>query len=227
MQDIKAERWGTPPDQLSMGQDEVHVWRMRLSVRSAQVAELAPVLTRAERREMKRAGQPKHYLAARHTIRVVLGAYLGCEPSAVKLADVGDGRLEVARGAGPHVALDSCGRRGLLAVSATQRVGVAIEEFPSEREVDALLHDLPPREARQMAFLSAQNRASAIIGHQVEQAALERLVAAGGAPDSRVERLKVGGSHVAALAADGWDWSPSFWRYTRDGESESESDGGD
>ena len=219
MADIKAERWGTPPDQLSLGQDEVHVWRMRLNVRSAQVPELAPVLSRSERREMKRSPRPKHYLAARHTIRVVLGAYAGCEPSAVKLRDAGGGRVEVARGAGPHIALGMCGRRALLAVSATQRVGVAIEEFPSDSEVEARLADLPPREARQMAFLSAQNRASAIIGHQVEQAALERLLAAGGASDSRVERLKVGGSHVAALAADGWDWSPSFWRYTRDGES--------
>jgi len=222
MQDIKAERWGTPPDELSLGEDEVHVWRIRLDVRSAQVPALAPVLTRAERRAMKRATAPKHYLSTRHTIRLVLGAYLRCEPSAVKLDDLGAERVQVAGGAGPHIALDTCGRRALLAVSATQRVGVAIEEFPSEREVDALLHDLPPREARQMAFLSTQNRASAVIGHQVEQAAVERLVAAGGAADSRVERLKVGGSHVAALAAEGWDWSPSFWRYQRPGESDQE-----
>jgi hypothetical protein len=225
MQDIKADRWGTPPDELSLGEDEVHVWRIRLNVRSAQVPELAPVLTRGERREMKRAEQPKHYLAARHAIRVVLGAYLGCEPSSVKLRDAGPGRLEVARGAGPNVALGVCGRRALLAVSATQQVGVAIEEFPSESEVDARLGHLPPREARQMAFLSPQNRASAVIGHQVEGEARERLVAAGGAADSRVERLKVGGSHVAALAADGWDWSPSFWRYERPGEEADEEDG--
>ena len=69
----------------------MHVWRIKLNVRAAQVPVLEPVLSRAERREMKRAPAPKHYLAERHTIRAVLGAYLRCDPAAVRLRQAGAG----------------------------------------------------------------------------------------------------------------------------------------
>jgi hypothetical protein len=107
----------------------------------------------------------------------------------------------------------------LFAISATQRVAVAIDALPSADDIAQRMRDVPAREARQLEFLSPQNRAHAVIGHQLERVCTERLSAAGGEPGSRVERLKVGGSFAAALAADGWDWSPSFWRYLRPGEA--------
>lgn len=218
-EDAKAARWGSPPEHLRLGEDEVHVWRAKLNARAAEVEQLVPVLSRAERREMKRADKPKDYAAGRHLIRTLLSRYLGGDPRKLSLKSAPDGRLVLAQDGAPHFFLDSTSGRALFAISATQRVALAIEEVPSEAEIRQRISAMPSREARQMEFLSPQSRAQAVVGYEVEGRAMERLTAAGGPAESRVERLKVGGSYVAALAAEGWDWSPSFWRYWRAGES--------
>lgn len=72
--DLKAARWGTAPEELWLGRDEVHVWRARLNARAAEVEEMLPVLSWRERRRMKRLDKPKQYAAARHMVRTLLAA---------------------------------------------------------------------------------------------------------------------------------------------------------
>jgi len=224
MDDVKASRWGTPPAELVLGDDEVHVWRAKLNAPAREVEGMVALLTRAERREMKRADKPAHYASARHLVRTLLGRYLSRDPAKLRLGRGPDGCLRLDEEGAPHFFMDTTRGRALFAISATQRVALAYDEVPSDEEVRERITSLPSREARQLEFLSPQNRASAVIGYQVEREAMERLVGTGGTPGSRVERLKVGSSYVAALAADGWDWSPSFWRYWRAEERRSDAD---
>lgn len=218
MEDLKAARWGTPPAQLSLGVDEVHVWRAKVNIRAAEMEQLLPDLPWRERRAAKRADQPKQFVAVRHMVRALVGRYLDREPGRVKLSR-DDGRLALGDDGAPHLHLDVSQGRALLAVSGSQTVAVAIDVVPDqEEEITARMRAVPPREARQLEFLSADNRAQMVVGYQVERRALDRLAQNGGVPESRVERLKVGGGYVAALAADGWEWSPSFWRYLRPSE---------
>jgi hypothetical protein len=87
---------------------------------------------------------------------------------------------------------------------------------------------MPPREASLVEFLSPDNRARSVVGYHVEREAERRLELyrsdqPGRSPrDFRVERLRLGKRFLAAVAAEGWDWSPSFWRYVPD---QGESDG--
>lgn len=222
--DVKASRWGTPPSELVLGEDEVHVWRAKLNAPASEVEAMVPLLTRAERREMKRAEKPAHYATARHLVRTLLGRYLGRDPAKLRLDRGPDGQIRLDEEGAPHFFMDSTRSRALLAFSATQKVAVAFDELPSETEVRERISGLPSREARQLEFLSPQSRAQAVIGYQVERLAVQRLICAGGEAGSRVERLKVGSSYVAALAADGWDWSPSFWRYWRADERPADRD---
>jgi hypothetical protein len=94
--------------------------------------------------------------------------------------------------------------------------------------VDQLMRRMPPREASLVEFLSPDNRARSVVGYHVEREAERRLeLYRGDQPgrsprDFRVERLRLGKRFLAAVAAEGWDWSPSFWRYVPD---QGESDG--
>lgn len=226
MEDFKAARWGTPPSDLSLGVDEVHVWRAKVGIHAAEMEQLVGELPWRERQAAKRADQPKQFVAVRHMVRTLMGRYLGREPGKVKLGRGDAGKLTVSEDGGPRLHLAISQGRALLAVSGTQTVAVAIDAVPErEEEIAARMSAVPPREARQLEFLSPDNRAQMVVGYEVEQAALNRLASAGGVPSSRVERLKVGGGYVAALAADGWEWSPSFWRYLRP--SERPEDDGD
>lgn len=223
LDDLKASRWGTAPAELVLGQDEVHVWRAKLNAKAAEVEEMVGVLSWRERRAMKRTDKPKDFAARIHMVRTLLGRYLERDPAKLKLrAGPGDHLLLDEDGA-PHFDLTTSHRRALFAISASHRVAVVMDAIPSEDEVRARIRDMPPREARQVEFLSPQNRAQTVVGYQMERLATQKLEAAGGMP-GRVERLKVGGADVAALAADGWDWSASLWRYYRPGERRDESE---
>jgi hypothetical protein len=207
--EVKAPRWGAPPPSLSLGPDEVHVWRASLKVVARTFDAMASVLSRAERRELERADDPKQEVGRLHLIRTLLAGYVGRDASRLRLRRGADGRPRLAGRRAPHFDLACCERRALLAVAA-RPVSVVIAAVPrDEAEVAARLERLPPRDARLLGFLSAHNRAQAVVGHEVEERALERL---GAGVEGRVERLKVGGEHVGAVAAEGWDWSPSFWR---------------
>jgi hypothetical protein len=116
----------------------------------------------------------------------------------------------------------------VFGISATQRLGMHLEVVPDDREVGELLRRMPPREASLVEFLSPDNRARSVVGYHVEREAERRLELyrnhhGGQSPaDFRVERLRLGKRFLAAVAAEGWDWSPSFWRYAR---GEGEGDG--
>jgi hypothetical protein len=217
----KSPRWAPAPSDLSLHENEVHVWWGKVNAGSREVNEMLGVLSQEERGEMQESANPKRFAASRHMLRTLLGRYTDGEPARLRLSGSGD-RLVLNGRDAPHFDLSVSGTRAVVAVSATHPLAVAMDQLPSEEEVASRLETLPPREARQMEFLSPDARGPAVVGYQIERLAAERLAAAadgtGDSSEPRVERLKVRGQYVAALAAPGWDWSPSFWRYLRPGE---------
>jgi hypothetical protein len=221
--ELKIAGWGLPPADLSLGEDEVHVWRGTVRATADQLDEIFPVLSRPERRQAKRHPVPKNFAAARFMLRSLLGRYLEVEPAALRLADLPGARLVLAGSAGPpHWDFSWGDDRAVFAISASQRLGIHLEVVRDERQVDELMRRMPPREASLVEFLSPDNRARSVVGYHVERGAERRLELYsqdhGGRPpaDFRVERLRLGKRFLAAVAAEGWDWSPSFWRYAPD-----------
>jgi hypothetical protein len=227
--ELKIAGWGLPPVDLSLGKDEVHVWRGTVRATADQLDEILPVLSRRERRQAKRHPAPKNFAAARFMLRSLLGRYLDVDPAGLRLEDGPGGRLLLAgRPRPPHWDFSWGHDRAVFGISATQRLGMHLEVVPADREVDQLMRRMPPREASLVEFLSPDNRARSVVGYHVEREAERRLeLYRGDQPgrsprDFRVERLRLGKRFLAAVAAEGWDWSPSFWRYVPD---QGESDG--
>ena len=223
--ETKISGWGTAPTDLSLGADEVHVWRATLNSKWEAVDRMLPVLSRRERREARRHELPKHFATGRFMVRTLLARYLGCEPERLKLRSGRDGRPVLDERGAPHFDYAWAQARGVFAISATHPVGVFVDAVPADLDVSAWLRELPPREASRMEFLSPENRARSAVGYQAEQEALRRLAAVLGEdpartlPDCRVERLQLGKRYVAALAAQGWDWSAGFWHFQTPGET--------
>lgn len=111
----------------SPGPADVHVWSFRLDPPPAGAEQsLAPgERERADRYRLPRART--QFVAARGTLRAVLGRYLGCPPAAVPLAVEPGGKPTLGPGGGPHFNLSHSGEVGLIAVAA-RPVGIDVEE---------------------------------------------------------------------------------------------------
>jgi len=157
------------PERLSavLGSGETHVWTARLDEPPRPVAELIATLDPQERERGDRYKHPAirdQFLRARGLLRVLLGGYLGIEPSAVGIALGPDGKP----------GLDDCGveynvshSRGVAAFAVSDRpVGIDIEAVRAVPSADGLVRRYfgpgeceryfqLPDDLRPMAFLRA------------------------------------------------------------------------
>lgn len=212
--ELKIAGWGPPPEDLSLGEDEVHVWRGTVRASASELRTILAQLPRRERRAVDAHAHPKSLAAACFMRRALLSRYLGIEPGKLRLreGDGGHARLARAPAAAPHWDFAWGDTRAVFAISAAHPVAVHLDVIPPDLDVSHLLGQVPAREARLAEFLSPANRARTLAGYHAEREA-ERRLAACDAGDGRVERLRLGKRFVAALAAEGWDWTPSFWQY--------------
>ncbi len=81
-------QWYTPPEQLTLGWEEVHVWRASLELQIPAVQRLEQSLADDEqaRAEQFRFQKDRlHFIVARGILRSILGRYLGKEPRSIQL----------------------------------------------------------------------------------------------------------------------------------------------
>jgi hypothetical protein len=219
--ELKIAGWGTAPADLSLGEDEVHVWRWTTRPSSAAFAQIMAELPEADRLEAERATgeKPKVFAARRFLLRTLVGRYLGEDPAGLRFEEDSDGHPRLLGGQPNHPHWDFAwgDTRAIFAVSASKPLAVHLEVVPKDFDVSALMAHVPPRDAERAQFLSPQSRARAVVGYYAEERALQRLGAllgnSQGRPDAQIERLRLGKRFVAALAAEGWGWSSSFWSF--------------
>jgi 4'-phosphopantetheinyl transferase len=172
--------WRSPPDSLTLGRDEVHLWRASMNCTAAQVEILKHTLS-AE--ELRRAGRYRfkkdreHFIVARGLLRTILGRYLDEEPSQLRFCYGPHGKPALATvfgGDALRFNLSHSHGLALFAVTRRREVGVDLEyiqahladdqiaeRFFSPREV-ALLRDLP-KDVRREAFFIFWTRKEAFI----------------------------------------------------------------
>lgn len=215
--ELKIAGWGPAPTNPSLGADEVHVWRGTVRARAEELDGILRELPRDERRQAKRHTDPRSFAAACLMRRSLLGRYLGIEPSKLRFSQTPSGRPTLGRQPAPHWDFAWADSRALLAISASQPLAIHLDVIPRDLDVAHLAAAVPRREASLAEFLSPQSRARALAGYHAERQAMRRLAEQTGedegARGARVERLRLGKRFVAALAAQGWEWSPSFWQY--------------
>jgi 4'-phosphopantetheinyl transferase len=147
---------------LSLGADEVHVWRVHVG---RPVAEHASLLDEDERRSadaLRVVRDRDRYVVTRGALRVLLGRYLDRDPR----------RLRFCYGAHKKPALAHPGREGsikfnvahsadlaLVAIAWDREIGVDVERIRTGLAIDELVHQIfSPREVTTLLSLTGEQR---------------------------------------------------------------------
>jgi 4'-phosphopantetheinyl transferase len=177
---LSAPSWCASPETVTLGKNEVHVWRASLELPSSQVQRLQENLSeeeleRADRFHFQR--HRSHFIAARGILRTILGRYLKREPKRLRFEYGPKGKPELARHTDHRrLRFNVSHSHGLAlyAVAHDREVGVDVERirpemagekiaerFFSPREA-AALHRLPA-EIQQEAFFTCWTRKEAYL----------------------------------------------------------------
>lgn len=81
--------WRLPPSNLTLTDDEAHVWRAELDCENADLQQLFALLTPDEQQKAARFHFEKdrnHYAVARGLLRLILGSYLSEDPKNLRFA---------------------------------------------------------------------------------------------------------------------------------------------
>jgi 4'-phosphopantetheinyl transferase len=147
--------WLSPPTDLALPGDEVHVWRASLdlpapSVQSLQRTLAADELSRVERLNFPRDRQ--RFIVARGTLRAILSRYLDMDPGQLRFRYGDHGKPSVVPTSGQetlHFNLSHSNGLALYAVARDRQIGIDLERM------------CPVAEAEQIAerFFSAREKA--------------------------------------------------------------------
>ena len=117
----------TPP-----GADIAHLWSVALDVSDARLRVLAETLTEAERERAARLLSPLaciRWIAARGSLRELLGAYLDCPPAAVAIDsdELGKPYLRSTDSVPPHFSVSRSRSLMLVGLTRSTPIGVDVE----------------------------------------------------------------------------------------------------
>lgn len=172
--------WYPPPKVLTLGSDEVHVWRASLDLPASRVRGLQQTLAADERARAERFYFQKdreHFIVARGVLRDILGRYLDMQPGQLRFCYSPNGKPALAREFGGDALrfnLSHSHGLALYAVNSGREIGVDIERirhdlakeqiaerFFSPHEV-SVLHALPANMQKE-AFFTCWTRKEAYI----------------------------------------------------------------
>ena len=154
--------WYPPPEPLTLGNNEVHVWRASLDLPASQVQRLRYTLSAEELR--RAAGyhfqkDRKHFIVARGVLRDILGRYLKIEPSQLRFCYNSYGKPGLA---GETIGETLCFNvshshaLALYAVTHDRAVGVDVERIrPDLADEDIAERFFSPREVAALRALPA------------------------------------------------------------------------
>ncbi len=172
--------WHRPPSQLTLGSEDVHVWRIPLDPSDTVVSELASILDVDERARAARFHAVIHrtrFVVGRALLRRVLGQYLGLRPEEVAFvygehgkpalrgeATIGGLRFNLAHSKDLALLAVVCGREvgvDLEALRALEDAERIVARFFSTREQADFFRVAP--ELRQLTFFRGWVRKEAYI----------------------------------------------------------------
>ena len=128
-----ACEWHEPPQEVALGDDEVHLWRAGLSVSAALMKVLEQTLSAEEQARAGRFAFESHrrnFIVAHGILRAVLGAYLGAEPRALEFSCGPQGKPFLRPGTpdrGLRFNMSHSGDLAVYAIARGRHVGVDVE----------------------------------------------------------------------------------------------------
>ncbi|MGA7937659.1 MAG: 4'-phosphopantetheinyl transferase superfamily protein [Kovacikia sp.] len=168
MSSVLHPEWTFAPDRLTLPPHVIHIWRASLNLSPLQLGELAQTLSTDElqRADRFRFESDRHrFIAARGTLRAILGRYLEIAPGQIQFHYAVHGKPAIAMPATdpaprPFLEFNLSHSQDLMVCAITRhnRVGIDLE----------YLHPIPNLEGLTRRFYSAQEY-SAIQGLSADQ----------------------------------------------------------
>jgi 4'-phosphopantetheinyl transferase len=170
--------WYSPPENIKLRSDEVHIWLLSLHMEESSVENLRQILSGDE---LKRAGKflfqkdRNHFIACRGLLRNILALYLNIDPGEIKFSYNSYGKPSLY-GSTKKISFNLSNSHGMAIYGLTlnRETGIDIEHIPkdfsweeivknffSEREITDLYKT--PIYMRKKAFFSCWTRKEAYI----------------------------------------------------------------
>jgi 4'-phosphopantetheinyl transferase len=157
--------WAAPLDELQLGDDEVHVWRVMLNQPDSVIEMLRQLLTPDERERAGRFYCDKdrhHFTVARGVLRTILGLYLNTEPGQIRFCYSEYGKPSLADAqAGDRLRFNLSHSRGLalMAFTLNRELGIDLELVRSDLAGDEIAERFfSPAEVVSLQALSSDQR---------------------------------------------------------------------
>lgn len=136
--------WLSPPADLQLGTNEVHVWIADLNAAIAHLPTWQPLLAADETARANRFHFSQHrdlYICGRGILRVILARYLNLEPQTIAFGYGSHGKpfLSVPNNASFQFNLSHSGSLALYIVSQGRDVGIDIEQISRDRSVAEII----------------------------------------------------------------------------------------
>ncbi|MBI3761430.1 MAG: 4'-phosphopantetheinyl transferase superfamily protein [Chloroflexi bacterium] len=179
MKNIPAS-WPSPPQNLTLGAEEVHVWRVELNQSAQCVEALRRTLAEDELKRAERFyfdSDRQHFIVARGALRTILGRHLGAQPDQLRFVYSSHGKPALVGDCGfdaIHFNVAHSYGIALVGVTRVSEIGIDVEyvrrevehlsiarRFFSSGEVAALY--ALPADLRQEAFFTCWTRKEAFI----------------------------------------------------------------
>jgi 4'-phosphopantetheinyl transferase len=138
----RPRSWTLPPTKLTLGADDVHVWRTTLHVPEPDIVQFHATLSPDERERADRyrfLRDQRRFIVARGWLRAILGTYLSLDASKIRFCYNPHGKpeLDMAQEGTPSLHdplqfnMAHSEDLAILAVSRERRVGIDVEQIRS------------------------------------------------------------------------------------------------
>jgi 4'-phosphopantetheinyl transferase len=198
--------WSVPPDKVSLGHNEVHVWRVQLDLPLAVFRRLQEMLSADEQARVKRFRLRKdqvRYVASRGMLRAILSRYLGTEPCQLRFSYSRYGKPGLAEEAGRQQVqfnLSHSNGLALYAFSERRAIGVDLEGIePNIAYTQIARHSFSPREFAVLSSLPAEQQPYAFFTCWTRKEAYIKARGDGFALDPRRFQVSLSPGEPAAL----------------------------
>lgn len=210
--------WNPPPSNLTLSNNEVHVWCVNLNLPASRVEQLAQNLSPDEQGRADRFYFGRHkrrFIVARGFLRIILGNYLDMEPDNLVFSYSERGKPELAFNSREGMLCFNVSHShelGLYAITRDHHIGIDIEHFRSNLDLEQLAKRyFSPREYAVISSLHPDQKQEVFYNCWTQKEAYLKATGEGLAGLEGVEVSLDPGKPAALLSIKGNTQSACCW----------------